>query len=439
NNKGRYYTNVVHWTLLFSLPVFWLLDILFLPLDWVMLLFVRLFLAILTYTVYIYGNKKKWSFEKITNAFIIPNVIVNSIICSAVRVSDMLPYFLLFAIVILLFNITVFWKPFRSVIVVLTAYFTVAISFALINKYDDFHQLVTHGAGVFVVLTAFSLLIVNNRYQLLYREIMRGIEIENAQNRLVEQNEKIGEQWHQIEEVNRKLKNLSEYRYNTMNIMLHDFRSFTGSIDMSLDLMKNKDANLTEEQHEILKYIRVGNDKIKYLSERLANSAETDATVIEFDYEDIDLTLTVEKAVMNVADAAMMKQISLQLNNYPGELLVNLDKIFLDQVFFRLLSNIIRYSKSGTIISVHTQNISDKAVIEFINKGPLIGMDTLNGLFKELTNTTLQKEANTANSSLGFSIAKQLTEQMGGSLQYNSTEATGNYFRIEFKLTNQYA
>ena len=37
---------------------------------------------------------------------------------------------------------------------------------------------------------------------------------------------------------------------------------------------------------------------------------------------------------------------------------------------------------------------------------------------------------------MGFAIAKKLTETMGGTLSYNSSEGTGNYYRIEFKSTH---
>jgi signal transduction histidine kinase len=35
---------------------------------------------------------------------------------------------------------------------------------------------------------------------------------------------------------------------------------------------------------------------------------------------------------------------------------------------------------------------------------------------------------------MGFSIAKQLTEEMGGALTYESNVTIGNYFKLKFKL-----
>ena len=120
---------------------------------------------------------------------------------------------------------------------------------------------------MYFVVSAFSCLIAYNRYAILKREIGKNILIDEANNRQLEQNEKINDQKYVIEDANRKLKVLNDYRHNTLNIMLHDFRNFTGSIQMSLDLLKNKSDNLSEEQKEILNYISAGNDKLNYLSE----------------------------------------------------------------------------------------------------------------------------------------------------------------------------
>lgn len=56
--RGAYYSNVAVWTLMFSLPLFMLLDVLFMKDDWVFLLLVRLiFLASLTFSTFLELNE----------------------------------------------------------------------------------------------------------------------------------------------------------------------------------------------------------------------------------------------------------------------------------------------------------------------------------------------------------------------------------------------
>ncbi len=434
NVKGKFYANVVHWTLIFSLPIFWLLDYIFLPHDWVDLLFVRLIICLLTYVIYMLGNKKRWPHYVSVSAFGAVNMLLNAGICAIVPVNNMLPYFLLFSIVILLFNITVLWEPKYSLIQCCVAFAGLVLFYKLFNRYDGYETMVANGAGVFFVIACFSCLIAYNRYQIFKRETARGILIEEANNRLLEQNEKINDQHQVIEEANRKVKKLSDYRFNTLNMMLHDFRNFTGSIQMSLDLMHNTNGNLTAEQKEILGYIAVGNDKLKYLAEKVATSTDSEAAKVDYNYAEVNFGKEVEKATMQLADAAQMKQIHLLLNIDPSSLMLYVDKIFLEQILTKLFSNVIRYAQSNSVLAIYTLKVGNKAVLEITNKGKLIGMERMHKLFNNLENLN-QTNQTATQSVLGFATAKKLTEQMGGKLTYNSVESTGNFYRLEFNLT----
>ncbi|MDE3144422.1 MAG: HAMP domain-containing histidine kinase, partial [Bacteroidota bacterium] len=259
--------------------------------------------------------------------------------------------------------------------------------------------------------------------------------IDEANNRMLEQNEKINDQKYVIEDANRKLKVLNDYRHNTLNIMLHDFRNFTGSIQMSLDLLKNKSDNLSAEQKEILNYISTGNEKLNYLSEKLAASADRDEAKVQFTQENFDISPFVEQAVLDTADAAQIRQINLQLHLSASPIIVYLDKLFLSQVLFKLLTNAIKYAETGSILTVHTNRLQDKCVIEVINIGKLVGIAKMNELFNKLQPYRSLKESVQNDSEMGFSVAKKLTETMGGIFTYNSNESTHNYYRIEFNCT----
>jgi K+-sensing histidine kinase KdpD len=79
-----------------------------------------------------------------------------------------------------------------------------------------------------------------------------------------------------------------------------------------------------------------------------------------------------------------MKQISLQVNLSPNPLVVNLDRIFIRHILFKLLSNIVRFIQKATVISIHTSETENYCVIEFINQGKSIGMSKLTEFFNKL-------------------------------------------------------
>jgi len=435
NKKGIYYANVVMWTVLFSLPLFWLLDFLFLKDMWTDLMLIRLIVAVISYIIYIIGNKREWNYIKTITWFVVVNLLMHASFCGMLPLNHVMPYFLILSVAILLINTAIFWPPIYSVFICLLTYFVIFILFSNRERVDKYNLLISHGGGVYFVVSAFSCLIAYNRYAILKREIAKNILIDEAKNRQLEQNEKINDQKYVIEDANRKLKVLNDYRHNTLNIMLHDFRNFTGSIQMSIDLLKNKSDNLSEEQKEILNYISTGNDKLNYLSEKLAASADRDEAKVQFTQENFDISPEVEQAVLDVADSAQIKQINLQLHLSASPIMVHLDRLFLSQVLFKLLTNAIRYAEADSIITVHTNRQNDKCVIEVINIGKLVGVAKMNELFTKLQPFRSLKESVKSDSEMGFSVAKKLTETMGGTFAYSSDENTGNYYRIEFNCT----
>ncbi|HJV19013.1 MAG TPA: HAMP domain-containing sensor histidine kinase [Sediminibacterium sp.] len=433
NKRGAYFSNVAVWTILFSLPLFWLLDLLFMKDDWVLLLLLRLSSFVVSYSLYTYGIRSKWNYELVLNLVVGTNVVLTSFICGIIPLANALPYFLLASIMMLLLNTTVFWRPLFAQLHCAISYTIIVLLYTLNNRLESYGSLIASGGGVYFLVSAFSCLIAYNRYQIIKRETEKNLIIEESNRRMLEQNEKINDQHHLIEEANRRLKELSDYRQNTLNIMIHDLKNFIGSNQISIDLINRKSSNLTSDQKEILSYITMGNEKLHYLSQKLAESAEADTGKIEYRFEEFDIVPEVEKAAIALVDAASIKQVSLQVHLSPSEIIVNLDKIFLRHILFKLLSNVIRFIQKGSALSIHAADSDGWCIIEIINKATPIGTEKLDEYFNRL-HAPNQSEYAVTQSGMGFSVAKQLTTDMGGTLSYESNPTVGNYFKLKFKL-----
>ncbi len=433
NKRGAYFSNVAIWSILFSLPLFWLLDLLFMKDDWVLLLMLRICSFAVSYFLYNYGTKKRWSYELVLNLVVGTNVVLMSLICGIVPVSNVLPYFLLASVLMLLLNTTVFWRPVFSQLHCAISYIIIVFLYTINNRLESYTGLISSGGGVYFLVSSFSCFIAFNRYQLVKRETEKNLIIEESNRRMLEQNEKINDQHHVIDEANRRLKELSDYRQNTLNIMIHDLKNFIGSNQISIDLITQKSSNLTSDQKEILSYITIGNEKLHYLSQKLAESADADTGKIEYRFEEFDIIPEVEKAVIALVDAASIKQVTLQVHLSPSDVIVSLDKIFLRHILFKLLSNVIRFIQRGSALSIHAANVDGECIVEIINKATPIGMDKLEEYFNRLQAPN-QSDHAVSQSGMGFSVAQQLTNDMGGTLTYESNPTIGNYFKLKFKL-----
>jgi len=436
NKRGTYYANIVIWTILFSIPIFWLLDYIFLKNDWLELGMARLIIGILSYVVYIASLKRRWNYVFTLVWFIGLNVALQAIICGLVPANHVMPFFLLFAVFMLLLNTIIFWPPQYSFWTCLLSYLIIVLLFSFKDRIDKYTILVNNGGGIYFVISAISCVIMYNRYQIIKRSIAKNVIINEATDRLLEQNEKINDQRYIIEESNRKLKKLSEYRQNAVYMLMHDFRSYTQSIQTHVESLKENSGNLTTEQKEILYSIGTGNEKISYFSEKLADSAENTEAKVDFNQEYFDIGPEIERAAIEIADVAHIKHINMQLHLSPTPINVFLDKLFLNQLLFKLLTNAIKFANTGSVLTLHAHKTADKCLIEIVNIGELIGKKELDQLFNKLQTANKSGHLMENDPEMGFAVAKKLTETMGGKLTYNSDQKSGNYYRIEFNSTH---
>jgi len=422
------------WTTLFSLPVFLLIDYLFCRDSWVDFSLIRLVGWGLSYLIYTYSSKENWGYLKTITWFVVVNVVVNAIICGIVPISgSVLAYFLILSIIMLIVNTTIFWSPIYSIYTCIISYVIIFFIYALKQRVDKYAVMIDHGGGVYFMISAFSCLLAYTRYSILCRDVERSVMIDDANNKLVDRKEKIKDQHYQIEETNRKLKVVNKSSQENMTVLMHDYKTFTDTVKTSLDNLKSTSYNLMPSQLDIINSIGTQNDKLIYLAQKLSGTVAATGSydsTIHFNKEYFDLNPEVEKAVLDIAESAMLKSMSLQLNISPAANNVYQDKLFTDQVLNKLMNNVIRHSQPGSIITVRAEHSNGKAVVETISHGAAIGVDKLNDMVNKLKVLTVTDE--NALTDLGLAATKKLVETMDGTFTYSSEDKTGNYFKIEF-------
>jgi signal transduction histidine kinase len=175
---------------------------------------------------------------------------------------------------------------------------------------------------------------------------------------------------------------------------------------------------------------------MQYLLNKLMDVKEIETSQeLQFNKEVFDANDEVVHIFRGLVDTASLKNITLidNISRHPAD--VNLDRVFVGQVFQNLLSNAIKFSQTNNSIRVVTSREGYRFVFEIIDEGIPIGRYELDQMFSKLK--TLNEAASHVENrlGLGLSIAKLMTQEMGGDLSYRSDD-NGNYFRVEFQTLN---
>ena len=434
SKKAWFQTHNIIFTIIFLFPVFFVIDLIYAKDIWMQVMIVRIIIVLLIYSLYNYIHSKKYNYRILLHITFFLISALSALLCSLVNIQNLAIYFLSYSAIILFFNLQVFWEPINSVIQTLIALVLLAIFFNIFSEYtiDIF---ISNGGQFFLIIAIISCLIPNARHKVILREVHQQIQIEKSNEQLKAQNRDISEKNNIIDMQYEKLRKLDEQKNSFINIAGHDLKNLVGSIIMSNNMIKEEEERLSPDQKEFTGYIAQSAEKMQYMLSKLMDVREIESPEMKFNLEIFDINSEVQHVYRGLIETAQMKNIHLIDNILKLPLNVKLDRVFTGQIFQNLLSNIIKFSQTNNNIKVVTSLQRQRFIFEIIDEGIAIGQEELDMMFNKLK--TLNEASGHIESrlGLGLSIAKLMTQEMGGELLYRSDE-NGNYFRVEFNVIN---
>jgi len=433
--KAWYQTNNIIWTIIFIYPLFSIVDFIFANGIWVQFFIIRIITDLIILGLYSLFQRKGYNYRLLLHITLFMLSLTSAVLCNIVELQQLNIYFLMFATIILFFNMQVFWEPINSIIEVLLAFILLAIFFNLLNQYSLDLVVATGGGQLLFVVALISCLIPGARYKIIERDVRSQILIERSNEQLKGQNHDIAEKNNIIDAQYEQLRKLDNQKNSFINIAGHDLKNLVGSIIMSNNMLKDDSYRLSPDQLELIGFISESATKMQYLLNKLMDVKEIESAEMKFNLQIFDINTEVSHVFKGLVETAQMKNIHLVDNISKQPMEVNLDRVFAGQVFQNLLSNAIKFSQTNNNIRVVTSLQRQKFVFEIIDEGTPIGQRELDIMFGKLKTLSEASDHVENRLGLGLSIAKLMTQEMGGELLYRSDD-NGNYFKVEFYVIN---
>ncbi|MDN3581497.1 sensor histidine kinase [Mucilaginibacter flavus] len=434
SKKAWFQTNNIVFTIVFLYPLFAIVDYIYAQDIWIQLIIVRIITCLIIYGLHSFIQYKKYDYRILLHVAMLLLSVTSALLCNIVNVQSLNVYYSIFATIILFFNLLVFWEPINSIIQFLLAILLLAIFFNAQHEYN-LDIVINNGGQLFFIIAAISCLIPNTRYKVMQRDVRSQILIEKSNDQLKQQNTAINEKNNLIDMQYEQLRKLDGQKNSFINIAGHDLKNLIGSVVMSNNMIKEEEYRLSNDQKEFVGYIAESAEKMQYMLNKLMDVKEIESPEMKFNIEIFDVNIEVMHVFKGLYETALMKNIHLVDNVLKLPLNVRLDKVFTGQVFQNLLSNAIKFSQTNNTLKVVTSLQRQHFVFEIIDEGIAIGQSELDMMFNKLKTLNDTSGVGESRLGLGLSIAKLMTQEMGGELTYRSDE-NGNYFRVEFYVIN---
>lgn len=270
-------------------------------------------------------------------------------------------------------------------------------------------------AAFIIVLTILLLIYLKRKNTIQYT---KDLEEKNEQIQL--QNNAILEQTQHLEEINKAKDRL-------FSIVSHDLKDSISSIKGFLDLLK-EDSISKEEFNELIPELSENANNASLLLYNLLNWSKSQMQNLEPNPELFNIQEVFHTKIGLVEPKIEQKRIVLIDESQRD--FVYADKSMVEIVIQNLITNAVKFSRVGDIITISNRDQNGKSLICVEDTGVGMSKENLNKLFKGSNFTTVGTK-NEKGTGLGLTICKELVELNKGRIWVESTQNVGSKFYVE--------
>lgn len=232
----------------------------------------------------------------------------------------------------------------------------------------------------------------------------------------------------------------SEAKTRFLFNMSHDIRTPMNAI-MGFTELLNRNLNDQEKARGYLRKIQNASSLLLTIINQVLEMARIESGTVTLKLEATDISALFH-SVNTVFEADIQKKnIQYSEDAHVPHKFAYCDKTKLEEIYLNIVSNAIKYTPDGHAIRVEIHELPSedkkKACYRFTCEDSGIGMsaDYLPHIFDEFSREHTTTENKVVGTGLGLPIVKSLIEQMGGTIQVESTQGVGTKFTVDLTLT----
>jgi signal transduction histidine kinase len=175
--------------------------------------------------------------------------------------------------------------------------------------------------------------------------------------------------------------------------------------------------------------------RLSHLLNDLLDLAKIEAGRMTYQMAPLDLRALVSACVTEFEAMANDRSIAIESNVSTERAMVSADAMRLQQVFANLLSNAVRYSPNGSVVTVtlspdRNPDAMDRIVVCVADRGPGIPPAELELVFDKFVQSSKTKTGS-GGTGLGLAIAREILAAHGGTVTASNRSGGGAAFRVE--------
>ncbi len=226
-------------------------------------------------------------------------------------------------------------------------------------------------------------------------------------------------------------KRLSEIQKDFINNMTHEFKTPISTIAISTEVLR--DPGIIHTPERLLNYatiIQNENNRLKQQVERVLQMARFEKEDIGLKKEILDVHEVIREATKNISLSLEEKKGKIELLLEATSSKVFVDRLHFTNVFYNLLDNAIKYTRSAPEIYISTKTINFFIQIEIKDNGVGISEENQKKIFHRFYRVPTGNLHDIKGFGLGLNYVKSIIEAHKGKISIESEPGKGSTFKL---------
>lgn len=285
----------------------------------------------------------------------------------------------------------------------------------LTAKSKQFEHLVKHES-----LTPFKI-VVDNKENYFVREVIE-VKQDEANSKVI------------VVKNITSFKEMDVAKTNFIATISHELKTPLASSDFSLKLLEDeRTGKLSEDQKELIQHMKHDNQRMLRILSELLDMAQVEAGSIRLNVQEVNPNIIVDETIETVRSNAKEKEITIKKDIEQNLGLIKADAEKTSWVLNNFLTNAIKYSPIGSIITISVNQQKKDIIFSVTDQGPGIEGTHLPKVFERYFKVPGSKVKGTG---LGLTICKEFIEVQNGKIWVESEMGKGCTFKFSLIKCN---
>jgi len=205
--------------------------------------------------------------------------------------------------------------------------------------------------------------------------------------------------------------------------LAHDLRTPLTSVIGYLTVLSEAPELPLSIQQQYIDIAIKKSERMEQLITEMLEITRYNITQLELEYQQVDLSKMLEQIAYEFKPIMSDKNLTFEFD-IDQNVIMTCDVDKMERIIDNLLRNAINYSYADSPIRLHLRDEGEEALLSVENAGRTIPKEKLERLFEQFYKADSSRNSSNGGSGLGLSIAKQLVEAHGGSIEASSDDET---------------